>query len=63
MTSSPHVRVVDLTRPAGHRIVRMLLVTLLVGFFIVRYAIRQYFRKELTWRADNGPQNIRKRET
>lgn len=26
---------------------RALLVTLLVGFFIVRYAVRQYARKEL----------------
>lgn len=42
-----------LTRSVGRRIVHALLITLLVGFFVVRYAIRQYFRKELTWGTDN----------
>jgi hypothetical protein len=32
---------------AGRRIARVLLITLLVGFFVVRYAVRQFSRKEL----------------
>jgi hypothetical protein len=35
----------------GRRVARILLVTVLIGFFIVRYAIRQYYRRELTWHA------------
>jgi hypothetical protein len=38
---------------AGRRIVRALLVTLVLGVFLVRYAIRQYFRKEMTWPTEN----------
>jgi hypothetical protein len=32
---------------ACRRIARMLLITLLVGFFVVRYVVRQFSRKEL----------------
>ncbi len=32
---------------AGRRMVRMLLIMLLVGFFVVRYVVRQFSRKEL----------------
>lgn len=32
---------------AGRRIVRALLITLLVGFFVARYVVRQFSRKEL----------------
>jgi hypothetical protein len=42
-----------LARPAGRRIVRALLATLVLGFFLVRYAIRQFVRKELTWHTEN----------
>lgn len=38
-----------LALPDGRRIARALMVTLLLGFFLVRYVIRQYFRKELAW--------------
>lgn len=31
----------------GRRIARALLVTLLVGYFVVRYVVRQFSRKEL----------------
>jgi len=43
----------DVARPSGRGIVRALLVTILLGFFLVRYAIRQYVRKELTWHTEN----------
>jgi uncharacterized protein YneF (UPF0154 family) len=33
--------------------VRTLLATLVLGFFLVRYVIRQYVRKELTWHPEN----------
>jgi uncharacterized protein YneF (UPF0154 family) len=33
--------------------VRALLVTLILGFFLVRYAIHQYVREELTWYPEN----------
>ncbi|HWM07039.1 MAG TPA: hypothetical protein VNP92_32265 [Actinophytocola sp.] len=36
---------------AGRWVARVLLLTILVGFFVVRYAIRQFYRKELTWHA------------
>jgi hypothetical protein len=29
--------------------VRFLLIVVLVGYFVVRYAVHQYFRRELTW--------------
>jgi hypothetical protein len=53
-------------RSAARRFVRALLVVLLLGFFLVRYVVRQCVRKELAWgaslmcpeerraRADNG---------
>jgi hypothetical protein len=42
-----------IARPTGRGIARFLLATFLLGLFIVRYAIRQYVRKELIWRIEN----------
>jgi hypothetical protein len=42
-----------LARPTRRLIVRAVLAALLFGFFIVRFAIRQYVRKELAWRTEN----------
>ncbi len=36
-----------IARSPLRRIVNALIVTLLVGFFLVRYAVRRYARKEL----------------
>jgi hypothetical protein len=33
----------------GRRIVHGLLITLFLGYLLVRYAIRQYVRKEMAW--------------
>jgi hypothetical protein len=40
------------SRPAWRSVVRFLLIVALVGYFVVRYAVRQYFRKELAWEVD-----------
>ena len=40
----------DIARATRRRIVRALLITLLIGFFAVRYAIRRYYRTELIHR-------------
>jgi hypothetical protein len=36
-----------IARSPLHRIVNALMVTILVGFFVVRYAVRRYAHKEL----------------
>jgi hypothetical protein len=52
--------VLGLVQPIGRRIARALLATLLLGFFIVRFAIRQYVRKELIWRTENPAVTFRR---
>jgi hypothetical protein len=52
MMSGPHLRTVTspATEPprqaAGRQVVRALLITLLLGYFLVRYAVHRYFRGE-----------------
>ncbi|HET9141163.1 hypothetical protein [Actinophytocola sp.] len=45
-----------LTRSPTHKLVRALLITLAIGFVIVRYAVRRYARGELTASALGTPE-------
>jgi hypothetical protein len=39
----------------GRRIMRALLITLVLGYVLVRYAVRQYVRKEMAWLTEKLP--------
>ena len=47
--------------PLARRIMRVLLVTLLVVLLIVRYAVQQYFRKEMAWPAEESAKGLSRR--
>ena len=45
----------------ARRIMRVLLVTLLIVLLIVRYAVQQYFRKEMTWSVEESAKGLSRR--
>jgi hypothetical protein len=47
--SGDNAELVGPGRPTWRSVVRCLLIAVLVGYVVVRYAIRQYVRKELIW--------------